>query len=78
MNSGRLVILTTIILIILSPLNGKAKEEPIFHTWEVQIPVMAHLAVSMNGTVLLFREERDTGSMKVTRSEDGGENGGDF
>ena len=66
MNSGRLVILTTIILIILSPLNGKAKEEPIFHTWEVQIPVMAHLAVSMNGTVLLFREERDKGSIEVS------------
>ena len=78
MNSGRLVILTTIILIILSPLNGKAKEEPIFHTWEVQIPVMAHLAVSMNGTVLLFREERDKGSIEVKRSEDGGKNWGEF
>ena len=39
---------------------------------------MAHLAVSMNGTVLLFREERDKGSIEVKRSEDGGKNWGEF
>ena len=39
---------------------------------------MAHLAVSMNGTVLLFREQRDRGSIEVKRSEDGGNTWGEF
>ena len=71
MDSGRLVVFASIILIMISSLNGRADDEPFFHTWEVQIPVMAHLAVSMDGTVLLFREHRDKGSIEVKRSEDG-------
>ena len=71
-NPQGFVLLASIILLILVPFDGKAEEEPIFHTWEEQIPVMAHLAVSMNGTVLLFREQRDEGSIEVKRSEDGG------
>ena len=77
-NPQGFVLLASIILLILVPFDGKAEEEPIFHTWEEQIPVMAHLAVSMNGTVLLFRELRDEGSIEVKRSEDGGKTWGEF
>ena len=78
MDSGRLVVFASIIFVMISALNARAEDEPFFHTWEVQIPVMAHLAVSMDGTVLLFREHRDEGSIEVKRSEDGGKTWGDF
>ena len=33
---------------------------------------MAHLAVAMDGTVLLFREQREKKCIEVKRSKDGG------
>ncbi len=77
-NRLSLVLLASILILILFSFDANAEDEPFFHTWEEQIPVMAHLAVSMNGTVLLFREERDKGSIEVKRSEDGGTTWGEF
>ena len=51
----------------------QAEEEKPFHEiWEEQVPVMGHLAVAMNGTVLVFKEERERKRVEVKRSEDGG------
>ncbi len=77
-NRLSLVLLASILILILFSFDANAEDEPFFHTWEEQIPIMAHLAVSMNGTVLLFREERDKGSIEVKRSEDGGTTWGEF
>ena len=46
-------------------------EDPLCEIWEEGIPVMAHLAVAMDGTVLLFKEERENKRIEVKRSEDG-------
>ncbi len=45
---------------------------PVCEIWEEEIPIMAHLAVAMDGTVLLFKEQREKGIVEVKRSEDGG------
>ena len=45
---------------------------------KVEIPVMAHLAVAMDGTVLLFREEREKKRIEVKRSKDGGVSWSEF
>jgi len=51
----------------------QAEEEKPFHEiWEEQVPFMGHLAVAMNGTVLVFKEERERKRVEVKRSEDGG------
>ncbi|NIP95300.1 MAG: exo-alpha-sialidase, partial [Akkermansiaceae bacterium] len=56
--------------------NGTAEalttDEPLFETWDEEVPVMAHLAVAMDGSVLLFTEQREKGVVEVTRSGDGG------
>ncbi|MEM7234616.1 MAG: sialidase family protein, partial [Planctomycetota bacterium] len=41
--------------------------------WDEEVPVMAHLAVAKDGSVLIFKERRDRGLVEVKRSEDGGE-----
>ncbi|MCH2064213.1 MAG: glycoside hydrolase [Roseibacillus sp.] len=44
-----------------------------FHeVWEEEVPVMGHLAVAMDGTVLVFKEERTRKRVEVKRSGDGG------
>jgi len=53
-----------------------AGAEPFFEVWDEEIPVMGHLAVAMNGTVLLFKEQREKGVVEVKRSEDGGKTWG--
>ena len=47
-------------------------QKAICDIWEEDIPVMAHLAVAMDGTVLLFREQREKKRIEVKRSKDGG------
>ena len=39
-------------------------QKAICDIWEEDIPVMAHLAVAMDGTVLLFREQREKNVLK--------------
>ena len=52
---------------------GRAEEQkPFYDTWEEEVPVMGHLAVAMDGTVLVFKEERTRKRVEVKRSEDGG------
>ena len=52
---------------------GRAGEQrPFYETWEEEVPVMGHLAVAMDGTVLVFKEERTRKRVEVKRSEDGG------
>ena len=52
---------------------AQAEEEKPFHEiWEEEVPVMGHLAVAMDGTVLVFKEERARKRVEVKRSEDGG------
>ena len=48
------------------------EEEPFHEIWEEEVPVMGHLAVAMDGTVLVFKEERVRKRVEVKRSEDGG------
>jgi sialidase-1 len=48
------------------------EEEPFHEIWEEEVPVMGHLAVAMDGTVLVFKEERARKRVEVKRSEDGG------
>ena len=51
----------------------QADERKLFHEiWEEEVPVMGHLAVAMDGTVLVFKEERERKRVEVKRSEDGG------
>ena len=40
--------------------TDSVSEQPVIcEISKVEIPVMAHLAIAMDGTVLLFREERE-------------------
>ena len=48
------------------------EEEPFHEIWEEEVPVMGHVAVAMDGTVLVFKEERARKRVEVKRSEDGG------
>ena len=49
-----------------------AKQKPFHETWAEEVPVMGHLAVAKDGTVLIFKENREKGRGDVKRSEDGG------
>ena len=49
-----------------------AKQKPFHETWAEEVPVMGHLAVAKDGTVLIFKENREAGRVDVKRSEDGG------
>lgn len=49
-----------------------AKQKPFHETWAEEVPVMGHLAVARDGTVLIFKENREAGRVDVKRSEDGG------
>ena len=49
------------------------KQKPFHETWVEEVPVMGHLAVAMDGTVLIFKENRKNGWVDVKRSEDGGQ-----
>lgn len=51
---------------------ASAKGEPFHETWPEEVPIMGHLAVAMDGTVLIFKEERERKRVEVKRSEDGG------
>lgn len=51
---------------------GEAQPGPFHEVWEEEVPVMGHLAVAMDGTVLVFKEERRRKRVEVKRSEDGG------
>ena len=51
----------------------QADERKLFHEiWEEEVPVMGQLAVAMDGTVRVFKEERERKRVEVKRSEDGG------
>ena len=52
-----------------------AKQKPFHETWAEEVPVMGHLAVAKDGTVLIFKENREAGRVDVKRSEDGGKHG---
>ena len=49
-----------------------AEKKPFREIWEEQVPVMGHVAVAMDGTVLVFKEAREREQVEVKRSEDGG------
>ena len=53
-----------------------AGAEPFFEVWDEEVPVMGHLAVATDGTVLLFTEQREKGAVEVKRSENGGKTWG--
>jgi len=48
------------------------KQNPFHEIWTEEVPVMGHLAVAKDGTVLIFKENRKDGRVDVKRSEDGG------
>ena len=52
--------------------EARSEQRALCDIWEEDIPVMAHLAVAMDGTVLLFREQREKKCIEVKRSKDGG------
>ena len=45
-------------------LKGHSDQKAVCDIWEEDIPVMAHLAVATDGTVLLFREQREKNVLK--------------
>jgi len=52
--------------------GGEPPPGPFHEVWEEEVPVMGHLAVAMDGTVLVFKEERTRKRVEVKRSGDGG------
>ena len=44
----------------------------LYEVWEENVPVMGHLAVALDGSVLIFKEQREKKLIEVKRSEDGG------
>lgn len=54
------------------PLVAKDQGVPFFEIWDEEIPGMCTLVVAMDGTVLLFKEQPEKGTIEVKRSEDGG------
>ena len=53
-----------------------AKQKPLHEVWDEDVPVMGHLAVALDGSVLVFKERRDKKFVEVKRSEDGGKTWG--
>ena len=53
-----------------------AKQKPLHEVWDEDVPVMGHLAVALDGSVLVFKERRDEKFVEVKRSEDGGKTWG--
>jgi hypothetical protein len=49
------------------------EQEPLCEIWDEDVPVMGQLAVALDGSVLVFKEQRGKGVIEVKRSEDGGE-----
>ncbi|MCH2059661.1 MAG: glycoside hydrolase [Verrucomicrobiales bacterium] len=49
-------------------------QPPVLEIWNEEIPIMCSLAVAMDGTVLLFKEQREEKRVIVKRSMDGGRN----
>ena len=58
--------------------EARSEQRALCDIWEEDIPVMAHLAVAMDGTVLLFREQREKKCIEVKRSKDGGVSGSEY
>lgn len=52
-------------------------EEPFLEIWDEEFVSACSLGVAMDGTVLIFREQREKGIVDVTRSEDGGKTWGE-
>jgi len=48
-----------------------AGDEPFFEVWDEEIPTCTTV-VAIDGSVLLFKEQREKGAVEVKRSEDGG------
>ncbi len=68
--AGFLTLFSTFSLLASQPFESNSK--PFHEIREVEIPVMAHLAVAQDGSVLLFRENREKKRIEVQRSTDGG------
>lgn len=51
---------------------GPPDEKPVFEIWDEEIRWNCGLAVAMDGSVLLLKEEREKGIVQVKRSKDGG------
>ena len=46
--------------------------EKVYDVWAEEVPIMGHLAVAKDGSVLVFKERRDQKLIEVKRSEDAG------
>ncbi|MEM7383806.1 MAG: sialidase family protein [Verrucomicrobiota bacterium] len=73
------IVLRFVALVVGSVLVGIGQAEevavpsvPFLEIRAVEIPVMAHVVVALDGSVLLFRENRAKGWVEAKRSEDGG------
>jgi len=53
-----------------------SNQKPLHEVWGEDVPVMGHLAVALDGSVLVFKEHRDKKFVEVKRSEDGGKTWG--
>jgi lysophospholipase L1-like esterase len=53
-------------------------QKPFHQVWDEEVPVMGHLAVAVDGTVLIFKENREEGRVDTKRSEDGGKTWGEL
>ena len=49
-----------------------AADKPFFQVWDEKVPWLTSIGVAMDGSVLVFKDQRKKGIIEVTRSEDGG------
>ena len=47
-------------------------DDKLHEIWDEEVPIMGHLAVATDGSVLVFKERRDQKLIEVKRSEDAG------
>ena len=47
-------------------------DDELHEIWDEEVPIMGHLAVATDGSVLVFKERRDQKLIEVKRSEDAG------
>ena len=77
MKNQKLIALVFIFTIFKHP-NAESVElnqitgEKVYDVWAEEVPIMGHLAVAKDGSVLVFKERRDQKLIEVKRSEDAG------
>ncbi|MHC4398288.1 MAG: hypothetical protein ACYTG0_01260 [Planctomycetota bacterium] len=62
----------TTTMAVFSPSVAVAADKPFFRVRDEEVPWLTSIVVAMEGSVLVFKDQRKKGVIEVTRSEDGG------